>query len=76
MRLGSERAWSALERLLLGLTFGCFGLMALGVSVLSACQLAVGMGSWPMKLLFVLVPAAALTGLAALCRRAEESGAG
>ena len=76
MRLGSERAWSALERLLLGLTFGCFGLMALGVSVLSACQLAVGMGSWPMKLLCVLVPAAALTGLAALCRRAEESGAG
>lgn len=76
MRLGSERVWSALERLLLGLTFGCFGLMALAVSVLSACQLAVGMGSWPMKLLCVLVPAAALTGLAALCRRAEESGAG
>lgn len=76
MRLGSERAWSALERLLLGLTFGCFGLMALAVSVLSARQLAVGMGSWPMKLLCVLVPAAALTGLAALCRRAEESGAG
>ena len=31
-RLGGGRAWSAVERVLLGLSFGCFGLMALAVA--------------------------------------------
>lgn len=74
-RLGGERAWSALERLLLGLTFGCFTLMALVVCKVSLEQFLEGEGSWPVKLLCVLLPAAALAGAAALDRRAEVGGA-
>ena len=75
-RLGGGRAWSAVERVLLGLTFGCFGLMALAVAWTSADRLLAGEGSLPVKLLCLLGPALALAGLAALCRGARESAAG
>ncbi len=75
-RLGGGRAWSAVERVLLGLTFGCFGLMALAVAWTSADRLLAGEGSLPVKLLCLLGPALVLAGLAALCQGARESGAG
>lgn len=73
-RLGGERAWSALERVLLALTFGCFGLMALAVAKVGAEQLMAGEGSWPVKLLCLLGSALVLALAGALCRRAGESG--
>lgn len=73
-RLEEGRGWDAVERVLLALTFGGFGLMALIVGKAGAEQLLTGEGVFPVKLLCLLGPALVLALAGALCRRAGKQG--
>lgn len=70
-QLTAGQGWSAAEKILIWLTFGCLALTAAVISCSSLSRLIDETAPWPFVVVYLVLPAVLIAALMALCRRAE-----